>query len=534
MISLEGSLVLAPKIICMKKLVSMAIIVSFCLVACKKSAIEASQQPVEDLMSRASIDVFIKSKLSEHKKFEWSMGSDQLVWSALQHTDQIMSVGYQPEGMGNIDDRLHLINVHDKEWLNAKNKLLQLILASEQQLDKTITLNQLIPWEEQFLPVINITVNNPATVKLLRAHKMVRYAEPMGYEPEDAFNAANNNQSNALANSSGCGSNTPTTGLMVNIDYAAISPNSKQSWNHSFHKISNAWTKSTGAGTKVFIIDTGCEFDQENLGSAFNQGASAGRTVEKIVTLPRATFLGIPTGPIEIADDGCGHGTSMAGACAAPRGTDGNACGVAYNCNLVSCRAAEDVFLESSREAKGVSDAFTNAGNRADVKIISMSMGRITSSSQIRDAINYAYGKGKLIFCAAGTSFSWTSGWYGVIFPATLSNVNAVTGVKDINFNTTCDDCHDGSETDFTIVMEKAVTGRFPLTTAMSGDVPSTVGGSSVATATAAGIAALVWSRFPRFTRDQVLNKLIQTSSNYPNRNAYLGWGNLNADAGTN
>jgi subtilisin family serine protease len=105
--------------------------------------------------------------------------------------------------------------------------------------------------------------------------------------------------------------------------------------------------------------------------------------------------------------------------------------------------------------------------------------------------------------------------------------------VKDINFNTTCDDCHDGSETDFTIVMEKAVTGRFPLTTAMSGDVPSTVGGSSVATATAAGIAALVWSRFPGFTRDQVLNKLIQTSSNYPNRNAYLGWGNLNADAAT-
>ncbi len=518
----------------MKKWITMTIVVSLFLVACKKSAIEESQQPAEDLMSRAAIDAFIKSKLSEHKKFEWSMGSDNLVWSALQHTDQIMSVGYQPEGMGNIDDRLHLINVHDKEWLNAKDKLLQLILASEQQLDKTITLNQLIPWEEQFLPVINVTVKNPATVKLLRAHKMVRYAEPMGYEPEDAVNAANSNQSNAIASSSGCGSNTPTTGLMVNIDYAAISPNSKQSWNHNFHKISNAWTKSTGAGTKVFIIDTGCEFDQENLGTAFNQGASSGRTVEKIVTLPRATFLGIPSGPVEIADDGCGHGTSMAGACAAPRGTDGNACGVAYNCNLVTCRAAEDVFLESSREAKGVSDAFTNAGNRADVKIISMSMGRITSSSQMRDAISYAYGKGKLIFCAAGTSFSWTSGWYGVIFPATLANVNAVTGVKDNNFNTTCDDCHDGSETDFTIVMEKAVNGRFPLTTAMSGDIPSTVGGSSVATATAAGIAALVWSRFPGFTRDQVLNKLIQTSSNYLNRNAYLGWGNLNADAATN
>jgi subtilisin family serine protease len=68
----------------------------------------------------------------------------------------------------------------------------------------------------------------------------------------------------------------------------------------------------------------------------------------------------------------------------------------------------------------------------------------------------------------------------------------------------------------------------------MSGDAPSTVGGSSVSTATAAGIAALVWSRFPAYTRDQVLDKLIKTSANYPTRNSSLGWGNLNADAATN
>jgi subtilisin family serine protease len=190
--------------------------------------------------------------------------------------------------------------------------------------------------------------------------------------------------------------------------------------------------------------------------------------------------------------------------------------------------------MDASREVKGASDAFTNAANRADVKIISMSMGRITSSSQMKDAIVYAYGKGKLIFCAAGTSFSWTSGWFGVIFPANLTQVNAVTGVRDNNFNTTCTDCHDGSETDFTIVMEKASNSRHALTLAMSGDAPSTVGGSSVSTATAAGIAALVWSRFPAYTRDQVLDKLIKTSANYPTRNSSLGWGNLNADAATN
>ena len=69
---------------------------------------------------------------------------------------------------------------------------------------------------------------------------------------------------------------------------------------------------------------------------------------------------------------------------------------------------------------------------------------------------------------------------------------------------------------------------------AMSGDAPSTVGGSSVATATTAGIAALVWSRFPAYTRDQVLTKLIQSSANYPTRNSSVGWGNINAEAATN
>jgi subtilisin family serine protease len=521
----------------MKKILTLSLALIF-LFSCKKTATVADEQQEDALVSTEKIDAFIKHQLSLTKKFEWKTASAEMVWSALQQSDNIMAVGYKPAGMNSIENSLHTININSPEWKDAKEKVLNLILMSEQELDPSVTLKSIVQWEENVLPVIDITVKNLATVKLLRSNNLIRYAEPMGYEPKEAVKAArenaNGNGENAVSSSSGCGSNTPQTGLVANVDYTTIAPAAKQSWNYGYHKIGQAWVRSTGAGTKVFIIDSGCEFDQENLGSAFNQGSSSGRTLERNVTLPRSTFLGIPTGPVETPDDGCGHGTSMAGACAAPRGTDGNACGVAYNCNLVTCRAAEDVFLDASREVKGASDAFTNAANRADVKIISMSMGKITSSSQLTDAITYAYGKGKLIFCAAGTSFSWTSGWFGVIFPAYLSQVNAVTGVRDNNYNTTCTDCHDGSETDFTIVMEKASNGRHPLTLAMSGDVPSTVGGSSVSTATAAGIAALVWSRFPLYTRDQVLNKLIQTSANYPTRNSSLGWGNLNADAATN
>lgn len=518
----------------MKKILSL-VFISVIFFSCKKSPVSTEQQSTAELISTEKIDAFIKEKMAQDNEFNWSVASTDMVWSALQHSDKIMSVGYQPENAVNVKDNLHNIDINAADWKAAKDKVLQMILQSEQQLDPSATLKSISQWEENVLPVIDVTVKNIETVKLLRASKLIRYAEPMGYEPQEAVKAAQGGGvGNKVSSSSGCDGNPADPGLIAGLDYSNIAPNCKQSWNHSYHNITQAWTKSTGAGVKVFIIDTGCEFDQENLGSAFNQGSSTGRTVEKIVTLPRNSIFGIPYGAAETPDDGCGHGTCMAGACAAPRGTDGNACGIAYNCNLVTCRASEDVFMDASREVKGASDAFTNAGNRADVKIISMSMGRITSSSQMSDAISYAYGKGKLIFCAAGTSFSWASGWFGVIFPATLSNVNAVTGVRDNNFNTTCTDCHSGSQTDFTIVMEQAANGHHPLTLAGSGDVPATVGGSSVSTAQAAGIAALVWSRFPTYTRDQVLNKLIQTSSKYPTKSGSLGWGNLNADAATN
>jgi len=509
----------------MKKSFTLIMVAMIVLVSCKKSAIDGSE-PEKQKYTSEEIDAFIKKKIETEKKFEWSWADDGMVWSALNESDHILSVGYQPEGYVNVDGNLANIDIQSPEWKEARQRVLQIIIEEESIRGKPVTENEIVQWDEFVLPVIDVYVTRFSTIKKLRASKLVRYAEPMGYEPKEVLAR--------VESSSGCDGNAPQTGLVAGVDYSVITPSCKQSWNYGYHNIPLAWTKSTGAGVKLFIIDTGVEFDQENLGSAFNQGFSYGRTVEKIVTFPRNTFLGIPIGPVETPDDDCGHGTCMAGVAAAPRGIDGASCGVAYNCNLVACRAAQDVYLDDSREVKGASDGFTNAGNRPDVKIISMSMGKITSSSQLSDAIRYAYGKGKLIFCAAGTSFSWTSGWFGVIFPASMSEVNAVTGVRNNSFNTTCSTCHSGSQTDFTVVMERASDNRHPLTLAAFGNTPGTVGGSSVSTATTAGIAALVWSRFPNYNRDQVLNKLIQCSRNYPTKNAELGWGNIDANLATN
>ena len=200
---------------------------------------------------------------------------------------------------------------------------------------------------------------------------------------------------------------------------------------------------------------------------------------------------------------------------------------MAYNANLITVHAAEDVFIDASREVKGVADAYLLAGNRADVRIISMSMGRLTGSSQIADAIAAAYGKGKLVFCAAGTSFDWSAGLVGVIYPASLPEAVAVTGMKS-DLKTRCDECHVGADVEFTVVMQQASNDRRSLTLAMSGDAPNTVGGSSAATSSMAGLTALIWAKYPTETRAQIMSRLVAASSNRTARSSSFGWGRVN------
>ena len=495
--------------------------------ACKKQESTAYAPNRAEAPDPTQLDAFIRENMLSEGEFIWAWASEDMIWTALANSDNLLSVGYRPAGMTGVEDRLHEIDINAPEWKAAREAVLALILESEQEINPGIALKDMIYYQDGILPVVDVRVLNPATIGLLRRSPMLRYAEPMGYEPYMTDRAAERS-------GSGCDSNNPESGLSSPADFTTISPNTKRSWNYTFHNIPQAWANSTGSGTGVVIVDTGAGDDQNNLGEEFNQGDSQGRSITKLVTLPQATnWLGLPVGDPETPHDLCGHGTSMIGACAAPRGTDGAATGIAYNCNMVSIRAAADVYLDESREVVGVSNAFTTAGNMGAIKIISMSMGRITTSSQIRDALKFAHGRGKMIFCAAGTSFSWSAWFAGVIFPANQAEAIAVTGIKD-NLTARCGSCHVGNKVDFVVVMEKASNGRNALSLAQEGDDPSVVGGSSVATASMAGMAALVWSKYPGWSRTQVFDRLKMNANFFPNRNSSFGWGRVNAQAATN
>ena len=491
------------------------------LYACEKTEdqIAPTQPEPKVLLTPAEMDRSIVGALEANNEFNWTMVNDQVIWSVLNHGDQIMSIGYQPEGFADIDTRMHEIDLNESAWVDARENIIADAIASiNRTAAEPVKREDVVLKESENLPYVLLRVADLPTVTLMREHPNARYAEPLAYAPTTLATSAEQK----VQSSKGC-NNDPDN--ILSSDYYTTAPNAKVSWVLQKINVPQAWSYQTGRNITVGLIDTGTSQRQAKVMGEFNSGYSSGRSHTRLST----RYSGMwwwksKDGP----DDDCGHGTQMFGAIAAPRSTTGTSVGAAYNANMVSVRGTSDVVLESSNDKDGTTDALYLLGGRSDVKIISMSIGTPFSSGQIADAVRYAYGRGKLLFAAGGTSLDWTS-WYGVIFPANMSECVAVTGIKESGYSR-CDVCHSGSQIEFVVRMQRdGNADRTSLTLADSGNTPSYVGGSSVATATTAGVAALIWARNPGWSRGTVLSKLRQASDFYPNRSSEFGYGTYDA-----
>ncbi|MEN2281993.1 S8/S53 family peptidase [Algoriphagus sp. SE2] len=483
-----------------------------------------TEEEIQKIIPSPEIDQIILQSLRESGDFLWMSQSDQLIWSALVQSDSILTIGYSPAEMETPNSRIGIESVQSPAWQESAQKILGMISETiERSGAPQLRIGNEFSEIHADLPFLEVKVVSLEVLQNLRNMEEVRYFEPLSYEFN--YTLLNEGSDARYFSDSGC-SNDPETNLPI-VDYSVISPNAKASWNYYQMGISQAWAQSTGDNITVGLIDTGVSPNQPLLGGSFQSGESAPRSIEKFGTYKTGFWWWKRyDGP----NDQCGHGTAMAGVISSPRNAVGNAVGVAYDADLISVRGTSDVIINSGNEKDGVAEALVLLGKRSDVRIISMSIGDVFSNSKVADAVRYAYNRGKLIFAAAGTSTSFTN-WYGVIFPATMSETVAVTGIKEGSGYQRCNTCHSGSQVDFTVVMERAGSENKPLTLALSTNDPSTVGGSSVATATASGIAALLWSKNPAWNRDQVLEQLKTTSDLYPSRSSQYGWGNLDAGA---
>ncbi|MDH6252241.1 serine protease [Chryseobacterium sp. H1D6B] len=492
----------------MRKNVFYLLALFFILTSCTRDGFQNETAGIEvvqkDPLTSKQINAEINQSIKTKGTFSWNQSSDYFVWSAVFQGNKIASVGF---GSSKKDFDRSLSSDNEE----IQNEILSVIQKYEGK-EK----GRVIMTSDKFLNQMDVFIEKQETIVALRRMKTVRYLEPADYHYFE-----NERGTAKSSGSSGCGFETA---VLNTADYTTVTPNAKAPWSFYKHNITNAWSYSTGAGVTVGLIDTGVSPEQSLLGSSFNNGLSSGRTISKIGVhvdsiWPWSTGYDGP-------DDQCGHGTKMASTIAAPRNNQGQAVGVAYNANLIVYRAATNVVLDGYHEQNGVKIAFTELANNNNVKIISMSMGHIFSVGKIEDAVKYAYSKGKLIFCAGGTSTSFTN-FVGVIFPAWMPETQAITGVKENTSNQKCDVCHSGSEIDFTYQMERASGSSIPVLSYYNAQADY-VGGSSVATASTAGIAALVWAKNPSWTRDQVLNKMRQSATYYPSPDSNYGYGNIN------
>ena len=404
--------------------------------------------------------------------------SDAELWSFVQASDGIVSVGLKaPGGVRGAWRGKILVD------RNQKSQGRQAVLAQRGV--------QLLSADE-LLPRLEVRLADQAALAAIRKLPFVDYVEPVTVQQDVP----------QFAGVGGCGWGSAWTG-----DRQYTSTGDVYSQKFTAMNIPAAWGLSSGAGIKIGLIDSGISSGQGQFTSTFAPGSSTGRTLSlrRMASQPSAY-------------DDCGHGTRMAGIIAAP--WDGrNVAGIAYKSSLVSVRHASGVAAVSASDAA----SSVRLANQNGAQVIVMAWESLNWLWQVSDEIEYwHYGRQVLFFGAAGTSCCW-SGILdsNVIFPADMPEVVAVTGVTYPGGGVPCG-IHHGSDVELTSYLDVPSTGRY------TADVVG-MGGSSNATAVAGGIAALVWSRNPTMTRDQVRARLQQTAQYYPSRNSEEGYGLMNA-----
>lgn len=456
---------------------------------------------------------------------DYSSLTDQEFYSVNVHSGGYLEVMYKPkdyQGNLEVDD----VDVGSRSFISAKQIVLNIINRSE-----SVELT-----EDEEDPFLFVKTTDYSIIRDLRKSEYVEYVGLVGIQGTATpsrdngsrltdpiekmfYNDLTNNlqRNNTGLAGVGCKNEAaPSNGIKV-----YTGPNGESiPWHYKEMGIECANTVSTGRGIKVALLDSGISKDQVRLSSAGFKKSYSGRSISTKNILPP----GIPQ---------CGHGTHMAGAIGAPV-YDSAIRGVAYEADLLNVNCSQDVVIDQPAEILAISLALKrirkSKSGYSGVKIVSMSLAGLPSLL-IKTQLSKARKAGILVFSAAGTTPESLPKDFS-FFPSYLSTTVSVTGVYEGFPNKVaqnCDRCHYSKTVDFVVPMQRGKDSDDYLTHSLTMDnaKPSNVGGSSIATATMAGVAALIWAMPEHKNKNaqQIINLMVQNAS-YPSaRDPHFGWG---------
>ncbi|WP_429885150.1 S8 family serine peptidase [Geoalkalibacter halelectricus] len=232
------------------------------------------------------------------------------------------------------------------------------------------------------------------------------------------------------------------------------------------------WRLTTGsADIPIAIIDSGVDPSHADLGAKL---------------LPGYNWLDHNTDTRDVQ----GHGTAVAGAAAAITDNGRGIAGVAWENPIMPL-----VVLNSSNSASysNIASAIIHAVDQG-VRVINVSIAGTSYSHTLQNAINYAWNRGALVFCAAANSNSDDP-----FYPAALNNAIAVAATDQND--------RKASYSNYGDWITIAAPGSSIYTTLRGGGYGSR-SGTSMASPVAAGLGALIWSLNPNLSNVEVLEIL--------------------------
>ena len=303
-------------------------------------------------------------------------------------------------------------------------------------------------------------------------------------------------------------------------------PHFEEQWNLPLINMPGAWAIEQGDPEVIIaVVDTGFDYTHEDLASQtwINPGEIPDNGIDDdnngyIDDVHGWDFSRLPSGAgngeAENGDndpiDESGHGTHVAGIIGAAVDNDIGIAGIGWNCTLMPIRGAGVAGIRDDRSAAAIVYAVDNGA-----RVINMSWGGRERSFVLRDAVDYAYARGVLMVAASGNESEGDS-----IFPAGYRKVISVAATEQhkqkfyqSNFGASIDIGAPGN-----VILSTHINNRY-----------RSLSGTSMATAHVSGVAALIISKRPSLTHEEVRQILVSSTDPITESPELVGAGNLNA-----
>ncbi len=298
-------------------------------------------------------------------------------------------------------------------------------------------------------------------------------------------------------------------------------PKFSEQWNLPLMQLPQAWNVEKGSRDIIIaIVDSGIDYRHEDLASKIwinpNEIPDNGIDDDEngyIDDVHGWDFTDAPNlqaeGDFTEGDnepiDASGHGTHVAGIAGALPDNGIGIAGVAWNCSLMAVRAGLSLGGGSRMQDDDSAAAIVYAADNG-ASIINMSWGSKQQSYVIRDAINYAYRQGVVLVGAAGNSGESDS-----IFPAGFRKVISVASSNQ-----------NGErfyKSNYGAAVDISAPGNAILSTHINNGY-RTLTGTSMAASHVSGVAALMLSKRPSLTHEEVRQILINTADVIPKKDS--------------